>query len=586
MRVENLPRFTADFETVTWLPNETYVWAWAICNIETNEIRTGNNITDFFVACQWYHNPIMYFHNLRFDGEFILHYLNEHGFKCLKPHEEKRNRTYKTIINELGLWYKIEVYFKVGNKQVNKVTFLDSLKIIPFSVEKIANEYNIEEKKLTLDYKKEREKGHKLTPQEEEYIKHDVLIVAKALKLTFDLGLKKNTLAANALENFTETIGRDLFEYLFVHLPVGVDKDIRQSYKGGWNYLNPIYKGKELGRGNAIDCNSLYPYVMKKYPIPYGYPIFFEGQYKYDHNYPLYVQQITCKFELKKGYLPTLARKGIGLYANNEYLTSSNGDFKTLTLTSVDLELFLKHYDIIGKINYEGGWKFKSISNVFNNYIDQWAAIKIEATKVGNKVLRTTAKLMLNALYGKMATSLEEKSKKPVVKNNVMHYEMNEVGEKKGVYLPAGTFITAYARRETIQVAQKIRDYSLNKYGKDLFYYSDTDSCHCGLSKKELAEIIKIDPVELGAWKIETEFKKAKFIKQKCYIEQLKDNNINIVCAGMPKDCWQYVEWQTFKVGFTCKGKLAYKHVKGGVILEDTNFTIRDENLQKDIAKF
>jgi hypothetical protein len=90
----------------------------------------------------------------------------------------------------------------------------------------------------------------------------------------------------------------------------------------------------------------------------------------------------------------------------------------------------------------------------------------------------------------------------------------------------------------------------------------------------------------LGAWKIETEFKKAKFIKQKCYIEQLKDNNINIICAGMPKDCWKYVEWQTFKVGFTCKGKLAYKHVKGGVILEDTNFTIRDENLQKDIAKF
>lgn len=585
MRTNNLPRFTADFETCTWLKNETYVWAWAVCNIETEEIHTGTNILDFIELCKYYHNPIIYFHNLRFDGEFILHYLNAHNFKCLKPHEEKTDRSYRTIINNLGLWYQIEVYFKVGNKQVDKVTFLDSLKIIPFKVAKIAEEYNLTEKKLEIDYKAKREKGHKLTKEEEDYIKHDVLIVAKALKFTFDLGLKKNTLAANALENFTQTIGRDLYENIFVSLPVGVDKDIRQSYKGGWNYLNPIYQGKELKKGNAIDCNSLYPYVMKKYPIPYGYPEFYNGQYKYDSNYPLYIQQITCKFELKEGYLPTLARKGIGLYANNEYLTSSNDDFKTLTLTSIDLELFLKHYNVTD-LTYNSGWKFKSISNVFNQYIDTWTALKIEATRIGNKVIRTTAKLMLNALYGKLATSLEEQSKSPVIINGVMHYELNEIGEKKGVYLPAGAFITAAARRETIQVAQKVKEYSLHKYNKDLFYYSDTDSVHTGLSIDELKEIVKIDDTELGAWKVETEFIKAKFIKQKCYIEQKKDGSINIVCAGMPQDCWKYVEWKTFKEGFTCKGKLAYKHVKGGVILEDTNFTIRDENLRKDIAKF
>ena len=28
-----MKKFTADFETATWLPNETYVWAWAICEI-------------------------------------------------------------------------------------------------------------------------------------------------------------------------------------------------------------------------------------------------------------------------------------------------------------------------------------------------------------------------------------------------------------------------------------------------------------------------------------------------------------------------------------------------------------------------
>lgn len=586
MIVENLPRFTADFETVTWLKNETYVWAWAVCNIDNYEIHTGTEIIDFIELCKFYHNPIIYFHNLRFDGEFILHYLNTHGYKCLKPKEEKVNRSYRPLINNLGQWYTLEVYFKVGNKQVNKVTFVDSLKIIPFSVEKIAESYGLEEQKLTLDYKKPREKGHKLTPEELEYIKHDVLIVAKALKQNFLIGLKKNTLAANALEDFIQTISYDTYKNIFPQLPLKIDEDIRQTYKGGWNYLNPIYKGKELKKGTCIDVNSLYPYVMKKYSIPYGYPVFFNGQYKYDHNYPLYVQQITCKFKLKEGYLPTLARKGTGLYAQNEYLIDSEDEFKTLTLTSVDLELFLKHYEIEGKIEYNAGWKFKAMYNIYTPYVDKWTAAKIEATKRNNKVLRTIAKLMLNALYGKMATSIKEQSKNPVIYGDVMHYELNDVGEKKGVYLPAGTFITAYARKEIITAAQKVREYSLHKYGKDLFYYSDTDSIHSGLTAEEVKELFKISDTELGAFKIEAEFKQAKFIKQKCYIEKLKDNSINIVCAGMPKTCYQYVEWETFKEGFKCKGKLAYRHVKGGVILEDTTFTIREDELKKELNKF
>ena len=40
-----MKKFTADFETATWLPNETYVWAWAICEIGNpdNIIIDNNN---------------------------------------------------------------------------------------------------------------------------------------------------------------------------------------------------------------------------------------------------------------------------------------------------------------------------------------------------------------------------------------------------------------------------------------------------------------------------------------------------------------------------------------------------------------
>ena len=32
-----MKKFTADFETCTWLENETYVWAWATCEIGNEE---------------------------------------------------------------------------------------------------------------------------------------------------------------------------------------------------------------------------------------------------------------------------------------------------------------------------------------------------------------------------------------------------------------------------------------------------------------------------------------------------------------------------------------------------------------------
>ena len=49
----------------------------------------------------------------------------------------------------------------------------------------------------------------------------------------------------------------------------------------------------------------------------------------------------------------------------------------------------------------------------------------------------------------------------------------------------------------------------------------------------------------------------------------------------MPKECYKYVEWGKIKQGFTCSGKLMFKHVKGGVKLVDTDFTIKRDNLIK-----
>ena len=123
----------------------------------------GNNIDSFFEFCMEQKNPEIYFHNLKFDGEFIISYLLNNGFEHILNKKDKKDKTFTTLISDMGMFYSIEVYFKVGNKTVKKVKFIDSLKIIPFSVDQVAKSFNLEISKLSIDYNKEREKNHELT---------------------------------------------------------------------------------------------------------------------------------------------------------------------------------------------------------------------------------------------------------------------------------------------------------------------------------------------------------------------------------------------------------------------------------------
>ncbi len=112
------------------------------------------------------------------------------------------------------------------------------------------------------------------------------------------------------------------------------------------------------------------------------------------------------------------------------------------------------------------------------------------------------------------------------------------------------------------------------------------DSIHTLLPIEELKQFCEIDDYALGKWKHESSFTKARFIRQKCYLEMI-DGQIKITCAGMPKSCYEFVEWEKFKKGFTCGGKLTFKHVKGGVKLVETDFTIKgDTRLKNNIINF
>lgn len=574
-------KFTADFETTTDC-DDCRVWAYALCEIgNVDNFIYGNNIHDFIKFCSdKKENYQLYFHNLKFDGEYIFNYLLNNGYEFVKDKRERRDKTFTCLISDMGQFYSIEIYFHVTKKHTNKVTIFDSMKILNFSVEKIAKDFNLPIRKLELDYKAKREIGHILTSHEIDYIKNDVEIMARALEFMFNEKLLKMTIGSDALTSYKE-MNKNFSKY-FPILDFNIDSDIRKSYKGGFTYLNECYIEKEVGEGLVLDVNSLYPSVMKYEYLPFGDPLFFEGRYQEDKLYKLYIQCFSCSFEVKEGMIPTLQIKNNPSFVSNEYIKSSEGDIVTLYLTNVDMELFFEHYNVYD-ITWHSGWKFKSLRGLFTTYIDYWTERKINAKKEGNNVLYIISKLMLNSLYGKFGLNPRVRGKIPYLnEEGIVKYKLGEEEIRNAIYIPVATFITSYARRKTIETSQAIKDYTIKKYHKDYYIYSDTDSIHLlKMDDEELKQFVDIDDFRLGAWKIESKFTRGKYIRQKCYIEEYEDK-LNVTVAGLPKKLGKYVNFDNFNKGMEIlatdenkEHKLRFKHVKGGVLLVDTDFTIK-----------
>lgn len=231
---------TADFETTTDI-NECRVWAWVICNINDVEDKIyGNSLDSFFETVSKMKNLTLYFHNLKFDGEFIIKGLFDKGFEWVKDRKDIVNNKFTTLISDKGQFYSMELQINS-----NRIKIYDSLKILPFSISEIAEAFKLPICKLEIDYHETREIGHQLTPQEMAYIANDAEIAARGLKVLFDQGLNKMTQGSNALFDYKNIIGKKRFERDF---PIPLyDHDIRQSYKGGFTYVNPRFQKPGIG---------------------------------------------------------------------------------------------------------------------------------------------------------------------------------------------------------------------------------------------------------------------------------------------------------------------------------------------------
>ena len=657
MRVKKYRYFVCDFETTVYDKQDiTEVWASACVEMFTEKVDIFHSIDELFehfksLDC----NLVAYFHNLKFDGAFWLSYLMvDLGLEqaLVKPNGELThaywkkdrdmvNNTFKYSISDRGMWYSIII--KVNN---HFIEIRDSLKLLPFSVKRIGESFKTKHKKLDMEYKGFRYAGCTITDEEKSYIRNDVLVVKEALEIMFKEGHNKLTIGSCCLEEFEKTYDKTDYANFFPDIyDIPLDKNVygvenageyvRRSYRGGWCYLVKGKENKIYTNGTTADVNSLYPSMMSsesgnRYPV--GKPVFWCGNFIPDKalgENKYYFVRVRTRFYIKKNKLPFIQIKNSFLYKGTESLETSDvlnprtgeycqyyvdkdGNKKpttvTLTLTMTDFQLLKDHYELVDFEILDGCWFYSEIG-LFDKYIEKYKQLKL----VSKGALRELAKLFLNNLYGKLASSKDSSFKVAYIKEDksIGFLPVLENGKKAG-YIPCGSAITSYARNFTIRAAQK------NYYGVENrgFIYADTDSIHCDLEPNEVIGI-KVHDKDFCCWKLEAQWDTAIFTRQKTYIEHVTHEDLkeveqpfySIKCAGMPKKCKDLFELSLkgtanindrnyteeekeflfeketmkpikrtlndFKVGLCVTGKLRPKRIKGGIVLVETTYEMR-----------
>lgn len=641
-----------DFETTVYKEQvNTEVWASASVELFTEDVNIFHSISDqfdYFKSLK--QNIIVYYHNLKFDGAFWLSYLMvDLGFKqaCEQldaenpfkirwlQEKEMKNNTFKYSVSDRGQWYTIII--KVGG---HFIEIRDSLKLLPFSVKRIGESFGTKHKKLDMEYTGFRYAGCDITDDEKKYIANDVLVVKEALEIMFNEGHTDLTIGSCCLKEYKRTVGKDDYNMFFPNLyEISLDKSvygfenigeyIRKSYRGGWCYLAKGKEGKIYKNGCTFDVNSLYPSMMSSesgnyYPV--GTPHMWKGNIIPDeaikpHRY--YFVRIKTRFYIKKDMLPFIQIKSSHLYKGTECLETTdvynketglyspfyidfNGNVKDtrveMVLTMTDYQLLKEHYELVDFEILDGCWFYSEIG-LFDEYME-----KYKTMKMNNKgALRELAKLFLNNLYGKMASSTDSSFKVAYIKEDYSIGFMACIeNSKKPGYIPVGSAITSYARNFTIRAAQK------NYYGKNKsgFIYADTDSIHCDLPWDNVKGVT-IHDKNFCCWKPESCWDVGIFTRQKTYIEHIVKENLqdienpyfNIKCAGMPKKCKNLFELSMqgfrpkeddenytdeekeflkttrklddFNIGLCVPGKLRPKRIRGGILLVETPYKMR-----------
>lgn len=324
-------------------------------------------------------------------------------------------------------------------------------------------------------------------------------------------GLCKITAGGASMEAFASGEWKWYYDK-FPQLEPDTKKSLHDAYIGGFMVAEEGAYDKAID----VDCNSMYPSILRDEWLPWGLPESYDGAYRQDDDMPLHCDELTFRAELKPNGYPFLL-DGRSVYGLNR-LTSTRG-YITRVLTDIDQKLLHENYEV-SVYRHVRGWKFRRSKGFFRSFIDEWGELKQNAT--GEK--RQMAKLVMNALVGKMASLPKGAVMLPLSKDGVTldwDIAQREESNLKTDYIPVPVWVNAYARRKLMTVCHA---------NADRLLYANTDGCI--LSGWEPVDSCEIHPTELGKWKIAAKYEKLTILGMNRYQGWKDDGDVDVCMSG------------------------------------------------------
>lgn len=496
-----------------------------------------------FLMQSKYHKYKIYVHNFsHFDGIFLLSKITSLSNKVLP-------------IFRNGKILVLKVHYGMGDKHY--ISFLDSFLILPSSLKKLASQFGVEQQKtifpylfankVELNYKGECPKYEYFNTSEvtlEEYqlykkqlidgiwdlrketIKYCIEDCIALHQIIFEFGVEILNIfqfdisRTPTLPSLALSIYRSNFldcRNMKIPLIIGQTySDLVSGYLGGHvDVYYPITSSNS--KVYHYDVNSLYPFVMKNFPMPTGNPTFFEGD----------IRQIEPKafgFFYVKITAPKTIEAPILMTKHKNISISPTGSWKGMYFSE---ELYnAEKYGYQFEVEY--GYTFEKNDLIFKNYIDHLYTLKQNSSPKDSKY--TISKLLMNSLYGRFGMS-------PFMeKHKVIHYHEHDEYLNKNIReiidLNNGKEIISFLDDTktnlniSICIAMAITSYAIIHMSQFLnlpgykVYYTDTDSVFLD---KPLPDYMISN--ELGKMKLEGIYDEAIFIAPKVY--GVKSENIN-----------------------------------------------------------
>lgn len=539
----------------------------------------------------------IYFHNLSWDGDFILKWLAKNGYKAQNQKEISKNKEF-SFLRQINKIYSITLLINGKKNNLIKIEFRCSLNILSSSIEALGKAvginkydgiddvntfYDVEPQECVTDY----------PTQYIEYLKRDVKIAKKAMS-EFDKELT-NFVKNNQLKNYMHgfkwysklTIGAIAYELqrrytrrvkkVFRGLKVSVKShDIADLfYFGGFCEFNPNIQNKivKCKNGIGLDINSAHPNSMTKM-LPYG-EVFNLKDKQPDSDKVLYYYEIKVGFASAKwDTFPCL------INWNKINKTDESKNRYVLQLSNFTCYYLKEEWETINKL-----YDFENVKIVntywcyASRFLEQYTKdlyhFKKEHSKNGQKALANTYKILLNSSYGKHATRLL--FSEYLITQNKADYDA--ILKSEEIIIGERCFVVSEANKRVILPNQYIlkitptdfKDLNFNKMiaatitaytrikifetvlmlNPKNFLYSDTDSLYLKDYDKNKVQTL-LDDYELGMWKKEKEFSNFCVAGSKCYIHfngsEPNPQNLSMTYSGINKrwlkDNWDIGMWK------------------------------------------